>query len=355
MIGKLSEYIDHEAFVKSLSDTISQHEQIIVDLFVSNQCNLHCKHCYFLDYKPIGTPLTLQKWYDIINNCIDVGIKHFHISGKEPFCDQRILSIIEHLNKLASIHDLKYGLVTNGTLLSTEYLQELLNSNMSYIEFSLEGDIEYNLKIRGKNSYESIYSLINEVSDKKKINITSTYFGDNLHNIKQMFDKYINIGITKFNIAPYQKYDSNNLLPLDELSYIKMIDLIIYFRHYLEEKKEQPIDIRICVSRRHAYDMFINNNILTSDINQFLFNQKKIVYKLGDNILEVNYPLLYIPYLPQIIITNDGMIIPCADDIHYKKVYEISLGNIIDHDMNYILSKRKDYIYNFINQQLKNE
>lgn len=160
MIGKLSGQIDKDSFMINMSNRISQYDHIIMDLFVSNVCNLHCKHCYFLDYKPRGEPLTLQKWYSIIDDSIAEGIRNFHFSGKEPFCDKRIPLILDYLNRLSAKCKIRYGLVTNGTLLTPLYLQGLIDSNISYIEFSLEGDYLYNSQIRGINSYETIYELI---------------------------------------------------------------------------------------------------------------------------------------------------------------------------------------------------
>lgn len=354
MIGKLAEYIEKDSFVRSLSQTISRSEQIVMDLFVSNTCNLHCKHCYFLDYRPKGDPLSLQKWYDIIDESIEVGIRHFHFSGKEPFCDQNVPLLLDRINQLSRIHDLRYGLVTNGTMLTTKYLQELIDSNLSYIEFSLEGDVEFNSKVRGSNSFDSIYSLIKSIPNKTKLNITSTFFGDNNYDLENMIDKFVNIGISKFNIAPYLKFDNKFLFPIDELGYQRMIDLVDYFRCYLEKYKTESIDIRICVSRRQAFDMYMNANILSDAINKYVFNRKKIVFEVGRNVLEMNFPLLYIPYLTQIIITNDGIIIPCADDIHYKNLHEISIGEISNCNMKSVMAKRKEFIFTYINQKIRN-
>lgn len=353
MIGRIAEHIDKESFVSNLSQRIPDYGQLFFDLFVSDSCNLHCEHCYFLDYKPQGKSLPLRKWYEILEESVDVGIRHFHFSGKEPFCEPNIPLLLNRLNQLSNDFPLKYGLITNGTMLTGRHLQELLDSNISYIEFSLEGDIKYNLKVRGINSFEYVYSLIRDIPVKTKLNITSTFFGDNLHELENMINVFVKIGVTKFNIAPYLKYENNVLLPVKELGFNRMVELVNHFRQYLETVDAESIDIRICISRRQAVDMFMLENSLSNDIDQYAYDQKRMIFKIGENVLEVNYPLLYIPYLTQIVITNDGVVIPCADDIHYKNLHEISLGRIEDGDVKSVLIKREEFILNYINQKIQ--
>lgn len=51
---------------------------------------------------------------------------------------------------------------------------EVLATNISYLEISLEGSGKYNDLIRGENGYNMVYELIENVEHRDKINITST-------------------------------------------------------------------------------------------------------------------------------------------------------------------------------------
>lgn len=353
MLGRLAEHIDKELFLQSLFKEIFDYEQMIIDLFVSNSCNLNCQHCYFLDYRPQDNPLSLKKWGDIIDECIRAGIKHFHFSGKEPFCDSRVPELLDSLNRLARTHSLRYGVVTNGTNITVDELHRIINSNLSYLEFSLEGDANYNYSIRKTDSFNCIYNLVKSLSNTSKINITSTYFGDNLHELANMIDEFRKIGVKKFNIAPFMKYHDNELKPLEELSVQQMIDLVTHFRCYLKVAKNEAIDIRICFTKEQSYEMFLTENSLTPDINHYIYDGERMIYQFGNSILEVNYPLLYIPFLKQMIITTDGFVIPCADDIHYNKLDEISIGSVKEQSLESILSTRKEYISSYVNYNLR--
>lgn len=91
---------------------------------------------------------------------------------------------------------------------------------------------------------------------------------------------------------------------------------------------------------------------MSKEIDDFVYNGKRIIYKIGHNIIEVNFPLLSIPFFSQIVVTTDGKIISCADDIHYKNINEISLGDLKKDSMETLMKLRKNFIHNYINLNL---
>lgn len=46
MIGNLKKYIDKASFMEHIDAKLRQNEPMIIDSFVSNKCNLKCRHCY---------------------------------------------------------------------------------------------------------------------------------------------------------------------------------------------------------------------------------------------------------------------------------------------------------------------
>ena len=51
MIGNLKKYIDKASFMEHIDAKLRQNEPMIIDSFVSNKCNLKCRHCYFGRYR----------------------------------------------------------------------------------------------------------------------------------------------------------------------------------------------------------------------------------------------------------------------------------------------------------------
>ena len=94
MIGNLKKYIDKVSFMDHIDAKLRQNEPMIIDSFVSNKCNLKCRHCYFGDARPISESVSLARWRSFLDEAIGMGMKHFHFSGKESFLDNRIFDIL---------------------------------------------------------------------------------------------------------------------------------------------------------------------------------------------------------------------------------------------------------------------
>ena len=97
MIGNLKKYIDKASFMEHIDAKLRQNEPMIIDSFVSNKCNLKCRHCYFGDARPISESVSLARWRSFLDEAIGMGMKHFHFSGKESFLDNRIFDILDLL------------------------------------------------------------------------------------------------------------------------------------------------------------------------------------------------------------------------------------------------------------------
>lgn len=49
MIGNLKKYIDKASFMEHIDAKLRQNEPMIIDSFVSNKCNLKCRHIVILE------------------------------------------------------------------------------------------------------------------------------------------------------------------------------------------------------------------------------------------------------------------------------------------------------------------
>ena len=94
------------------------------------------------------------------------------------------------------------------------------------------------------------------------------------------------------------------------------------------DNSPDAIDIRICMTKAMAYELFLKENILTGKIEEYVYRGNKMKYQRGNKVLEFSYPLLSIPFLNELVVTHDGYIISCADDIHYKYLDKIALPNV---------------------------
>lgn len=354
MIKKLSKYIDKTSFIEHVNLRLQQNKYVVIDSFISNKCNLKCKHCYFGNSQSVSEAIPLDIWINIVNEAINLKIKHFHFSGKESFLDDRIFQILDILSRNKENKNLFYGVVSNGTSLDVKKYNELLNTNISYLEISLEGSKEYNDSIRGERGYDTIHDLIKNIENKNKINITSTIFEDNNIELLSMLSTFRELGINKFNFAPILYYSPLELRMQKSLSCEKILEFISNCLSLINNSNSDPIDIRICMTKEMAYELFVNENILSDKIKKYIYDGDEIIFKEGSKIVEISYPLLSIPFLNELVITHDGYIISCADDIHYKYIHKIALPNvnIMKDSLSDVLQARNKFVLEYLDKEL---
>ncbi len=163
---------------------------------VTTKCNLECLHCYNADKYNHAVhikEMSLQEIKDMINGLKEAGITQIHFLGGEPFCRKDLFEIITH----AKEKDILISINTNGTLINDFVSNQILNSGVDQLVFSLDGPNEFvNDLIRGKNVFnkctESIQLLSNlRVNGYPKIAISWTITKLSFQNtqiVKMMFD-----------------------------------------------------------------------------------------------------------------------------------------------------------------------
>lgn len=355
MIGNLKKYIDKASFMEHIDAKLRQNEPMIIDSFVSNKCNLKCRHCYFGDARPISESVSLARWRRFLDEAIGMGMKHFHFSGKESFLDNRIFDILNLLAEYKEDRKIFYGVVSNGMSMDIQGYDEVLATNISYLEISLEGSGKYNDLIRGENGYNTVYELIENVEHRDKINITSTIFDDNGADLLSMLLAYWKLGVDKFNFAPIMYYSPFEMKPLKSLSCESLLGFVSLCLDFMNnDNSPDAIDIRICMTKAMAYELFLKENILTGKIEEYIYRGNKMKYQRGNKVLEFSYPLLSIPFLNELVVTHDGYIISCADDIHYKYLDKIALPNvnIVKNSFAEILQARNEFILCYLDKEL---
>lgn len=163
MIGNLKKYIDKVFFMEYIDVKLWQNEFMIIDLFVSNKCNLKCRYCYFGDVWFILELVFLVRWRSFFDEVIGMGMKYFYFLGKEFFLDNRIFDILNFLVEYKEDRRIFYGVVLNGMSMDIQGYDEVFVINILYFEISFEGFGKYNDLIRGENGYNMVYELIENV------------------------------------------------------------------------------------------------------------------------------------------------------------------------------------------------
>ncbi|MFH1460406.1 MAG: radical SAM protein [Candidatus Omnitrophota bacterium] len=129
-----------------------QNLPLSINLLRTAKCNLNCRICSAKDMLNIGNELTTGEIISFIEKNAEYK-PIFFIGGGEPFIRKDILEFA----RVFSRNKLKYGIVTNGTLLNPEIMGELFNNKLNVLIFSLHGNQLQHDKVTGKSG---AYSLI---------------------------------------------------------------------------------------------------------------------------------------------------------------------------------------------------
>ncbi len=128
-------------------------------LSVTSRCNLNCAGCFaatvgILDEKREREELRTGEWRSIMEEACELGVFCFVISGGEPFLRPNILSLV------GEFKDRFFILLTNGTEIDSEVLEDLKGINNLIVLVSLEGGEKLTDLRRGKGVFDhSIESL----------------------------------------------------------------------------------------------------------------------------------------------------------------------------------------------------
>jgi sulfatase maturation enzyme AslB (radical SAM superfamily) len=119
-------------------------------IYLTNDCNLACTHCYMYSGKPRIDELPKEEWFKIINNAKENGIKVITFTGGEVLQYKDWFEII----KFTKEKGIAITLLTNGVLWDKEKIERSIQY-IDEVQISLDGtDENQNAIVRGKDNFK---------------------------------------------------------------------------------------------------------------------------------------------------------------------------------------------------------
>jgi radical SAM protein with 4Fe4S-binding SPASM domain len=154
-------------------------------VYLTNDCNLSCIHCYMYSGKPKINELPKKEWFQIIANAKENGIKAVTFTGGEVLKYKDWFEII----KFTKEQDISVTVLTNGVLWDKEKIEKS-KKYIDEVQISLDGtNEELNSMIRGKGNFQKALDnvkLFVKAGVKTVIATTPT-----LENIREIEKTYI--------------------------------------------------------------------------------------------------------------------------------------------------------------------
>ncbi|MDR0972736.1 MAG: radical SAM protein [Prevotellaceae bacterium] len=149
----------------------------MLNLYVTNACNLRCKHCFMWSGVKLKEELRIEDWLRILTDFKNNGGEYVTFSGGEPLMNKDFPSLVRHVAKLG----LQATILSNG-LLWTDVLIDELADSISEIQFSIDGvDEESNAKLRGEDHFDKVVDSVIRFANKGvRVSVATTFTFDNL-------------------------------------------------------------------------------------------------------------------------------------------------------------------------------
>ena len=318
-----------------------------VSYFVNTECNLNCRHCY-VGYTDVSDSLMLNEWKCTFNELVKMGARTFGNVGKEPLLDwDKTKELLEYFKyRKSEIPDLRFGFVTNGTLLDEQKIISLDEIGPDYIDISLDGDEEVHDWIRGKGVYEQLMANLKTLSRyslRDRVFISFTLNRVNASLIKEVVDSIYKLGIKKLLISPYVTLNKNDMLYISDEEIIQIAENILN-GSVIDFSGYEGLNIYIkndFTTTRDVMEKMVDKAIIKKD--ELLIDDYGVIfnkYMFGSNVVYFNYMPFDNSYINAIRISHDGYVSNCLD-MFYENYPERAIGNIKNTSINEILELAK--------------
>ncbi|NTV44369.1 MAG: radical SAM protein [Candidatus Yonathbacteria bacterium] len=115
---------------KETLSAITQNALLLIDLHMSNQCNLKCPGCYRDAGRSLSDELTYTECCDVLTQAKELGARTWVVTGSgEPFLDKKFRPLVTYANSLG----LGVIVFTNNTSITPEIALWISRQNMSVV------------------------------------------------------------------------------------------------------------------------------------------------------------------------------------------------------------------------------
>lgn len=231
-----SKYYNNEYFPK-LQDLLIQFEvrkfyenykpienkELSARLYLTNECNLKCIHCYRYMENEENYKLNIFDWRNILKDLRENGIQDVSLSGGEPFIFDGIYDLIDYA---VDNFDMNVSVLSNGTEIDYNHISTL--KKLKGVQLSIDGPNEkINDKVRGKGVYCKVMETLDKLfSIGIPLTISMVMFEKFLTDYELSLESFINKINTKYNNSIKIRF-TTGILPGRKVN----VDKNTYFHH----------------------------------------------------------------------------------------------------------------------------
>ena len=148
-----------------------------LNIYLTQACNLRCKHCFMLSGVKLKNELTAVQWKNVLKDFKSIGGEYVTFTGGEVLMNPDFEDIV----KYASSIGLSVTILSNGVLW-TDKLIDSLYGYVNQIQISLDGINEQtNASVRGKGIFDKVVENIIKIANRGyRTSVATTFTLENL-------------------------------------------------------------------------------------------------------------------------------------------------------------------------------
>lgn len=141
---------------------MSETNIFVLQLHITGNCNLRCKHCYISEHSNnmslSDIKIVIKQFKSLIEhleqrNGYNIQA-HIHFTGGEPLLHPEINQILRFF--ISEKKHFHFGIMSNGTVLKLKTLLLLKKLHLKAFQVSIDGDEVYHNAIRGKENLQKV-------------------------------------------------------------------------------------------------------------------------------------------------------------------------------------------------------
>ncbi len=252
---------------------------------VTQRCNLHCPYCHREGQQVTlgedAEEMKLQEVVRLAKIAVSLGIRRIKLTGGEPLLRRDILSIIEGIAGLSSLHDL--SMTTNGTSLAS-VARDLRASGLMRVNVSLP------------SLNADVYSKL---------------MGGDLTDVLEGIAAAVDVGLHPVKV---------NMLVLSGVNQNEIADMIQFTGRtgtVLQLIELEPVNLSKAYYEHHHYPLAgvaadLARQALKVEVRHYMQNRR--IYSLPDGRVEVIHPIENTEFCSnctRLRVTSDGKLKPC--------------------------------------------
>ena len=236
---------------------------------ITRRCNLSCIHCY--NSGGISTEQELEiapNYKAIIDRVVQAGFNHIHLLGGEPLLVKGLLDLLYYAN----IKGILISINTNGTLLTKKFINELIESNVSQLTFSLDGATESsNDAIRGSGNYKRVtenikqtISCIEQAKSTMLVQVATVVTKQNISTIHKLPEVLRNMGVKYLDVL--KLYECGNAVSNESSLQLKSEEYLAALCKLLVESYRNQIFAQFDCKPKVLELLNLNLNIISLNL-----------------------------------------------------------------------------------------